>query len=254
MEHFKEGGHKMICPGRQKDAPLTFAQVAEKAQKFHGEGKFIAALPYYGAMLELTERALGLFHFQCANILEAMCTCYEKAEKFEKATHCLQRVIVLKEVMSDNSVEKNREVFYVMGRLAEMYLTMNYIDLAKQMLLKMEESAKETFGENSFERGRALCSLAGCYERSDELAEAEKTLLQCLELEEYMHPSEKSKLNATSIAFYNLAMIYFSQKKMSEAKSKFETALKLKREAGASPDDADVVDCQNMIDSCVSSD
>lgn len=32
VEHFKEGGHKLVCPGRQKAPPLTFQECAAKAQ------------------------------------------------------------------------------------------------------------------------------------------------------------------------------------------------------------------------------
>jgi tetratricopeptide (TPR) repeat protein len=210
----------------------------------------MVALPYYGAMLELTERVFGLFHFQCGNILEAMCTCYEKTNKMDKAVACLQRVIVLKGVTGDESDEKSKECFFIMGRLAEMYMMMNYIDLAKELLTKMEESAKEAFGVDSFERGRALCSLAGVLERNDEAEDAEKKLLQCIELEGYLHPKDNSKLVATSIAFYNLGMILRNHNKMKDAKSRFEQSMKLKKEGGLPASDPEVVECQEMIDSC----
>ena len=211
---------------------------------------FVAALPYYGAMLELTERPLGLFHFQVGNILDAMCTCYEQTGNLEKAVSLLQRIIIIKEVNSDGSMEKTKEAFFIMGRLAEMYMTMGNINLAKELLIKMEETAKETFGEQSFERGRVLCSLAGCLERNDEIEEAEKRLLQSIEVKEYICPEDKSKLNASSIAFFNLGMILYTQKRLKEAKSRFEECLKMKKEAGLASDHADVAECQKMLVDC----
>ena len=52
-----------------------------------------------------------------------------------------------------------------MGQLSELYLVSGNIQLAKDLLVKMEEAAIEMFGEESFERGRALCALGGCYGR-----------------------------------------------------------------------------------------
>jgi hypothetical protein len=46
----------MICPGKASSKPLPFGDCAAKAQKYHGEKMWTAALPYYSAMLELSER------------------------------------------------------------------------------------------------------------------------------------------------------------------------------------------------------
>ena len=54
-----------------------------------------------------------------------------------------------------------------MGQLSELYLVSGNVKLAKDLLVKMEELAKEVFGDDSFERGRTLCALAGCYGREE---------------------------------------------------------------------------------------
>ena len=60
-EHFKEG-HKLVCQGRAKGAPLKFQECVDKASSYFERKMWGAALPYYAAILELTERGLGVFH------------------------------------------------------------------------------------------------------------------------------------------------------------------------------------------------
>lgn len=227
-----------------------FSDVAAKAEKFRQQNMFIAALPYYSAMLELTERTLGLFHFQVGNILEAMCTCYEQANSLDKAATLLQRVIIIKEICSDGTLETSKEAFFIMGHLAELYMTLGHLTLAKELLSKMEETAAESFGDQSFECGRAMCSHAGCLERNGQIDEAEKKLLKCCELDGYMHPKDPTDLKASSIAPFNLGMIYFAQKKFEEAEAKFGISLKMKTEAGQASEHPDVVECSKMIEDC----
>ena len=59
------------------------------------------------------------------------------------------------------------------------------LEYASEMLSKIETSAGEVFGQNSFERGRALMSLAGCLERNDKIIEAEEKLRMAISLEGY---------------------------------------------------------------------
>lgn len=128
VEHFKEGGHKLVCPGKAKDPskkpPLSFATCNEKAQKYYTEENWEAALPYYSAMLELTARPLGLFHFQVANCLQLIGNCYRNLKKFDEASQIFQRMIVIREVNNDGSEEKSKELFNCMGSLAELYMEM----------------------------------------------------------------------------------------------------------------------------------
>ena len=56
VEHFKECGHKLVCEGKKSDKQNSFKDLAEKAQKYHTQQMWLASLPYYGAMLELTEK------------------------------------------------------------------------------------------------------------------------------------------------------------------------------------------------------
>lgn len=124
VEHFKEGGHKLICPGKVTKAPLTFAECAKKAEHYHSENMWLAALPYYSAMLELSARTLGIFHFQIANCLQVMATCYKKLNRLEHAAQIFQRMLVIREVNNDGSEEKNKELFTSMSCLAELYSEM----------------------------------------------------------------------------------------------------------------------------------
>jgi len=123
VEHFKEGGHKLICPGSKKKI-LSFNECMEKASEAFREKQWSVALQHYSAMLELTERSLGILHFQCANVLAVMVTCYKSQGKFEAASQCLNRVIVIREMYNDGSPERNRELYETMGLLGDIYLQM----------------------------------------------------------------------------------------------------------------------------------
>lgn len=154
----------MICAGRKTSKPLTFNECATKANKYHTDKMWVATLPYYGAMLELTERyssvkivitsqhlksypihrTLGLFHPQVAQILEAMHTCYTMMGKYEQSIACVQRILIIKELMSEamaadpakgpehaDAVEASKAVFSTMGHLAELYMSSGNLKLAK---------------------------------------------------------------------------------------------------------------------------
>ena len=112
VEHFKEGGHKFVCPGRIRGErgkpPLTFAECNEKAGNYYSQRMWLAALPYYAAMLELTERTLNVFHPQVGNLLHVIMECYKGHSKIDKAILCLQRMILIREVNNDGSSEKNK--------------------------------------------------------------------------------------------------------------------------------------------------
>ena len=80
---------------------------------------WLAALPYYSAMLELTERSLGVFHYQVGNLLQVLATCYKNLDKLDKTLALHQRMIVIREFNNDGSAEKNKELFTSMGILGE---------------------------------------------------------------------------------------------------------------------------------------
>ena len=84
VEHFKEGGHKIICKGSKDKSPLTFNECYEKASKFHQTGQYRSAVTFYAAMLELTEKTLGIFHPQVQKLLEQLIFCYKQLGKFNE--------------------------------------------------------------------------------------------------------------------------------------------------------------------------
>lgn len=51
VEHFKDG-HKLVCLGREK--PIAFAACVEKATRYYNEKMWVAALPYYSALLVIS--------------------------------------------------------------------------------------------------------------------------------------------------------------------------------------------------------
>jgi hypothetical protein len=115
VQHFKEGGHKLVCAGRSKEdgkkGPLTFAECTEKATRYQTDKMWASSLPYYCAMLELTERQVNTLHFQVGNILWPISVCYRNLDRVEEASSCLQRALVIKEIHNDGSEEKNKELF-----------------------------------------------------------------------------------------------------------------------------------------------
>jgi len=248
VEHFKEGGHKMICPGRTKGPPLTFQQCAERANHYHTEKMWVAALPYYGAMLELTERVLGLFHFQAGNVLEVMATCYRMTGRIEHAIQCLQRVCIVKDLHNDGSVAKNKEAFSVMGLLSELYVQTENLTLAKELLTKTEELAKDTFGEQSFERGRAVCALAGCLEQMNEHEAAIDTFKLALSIEGYARPTEPIEIRAASTGPLNLAILLSKSGQWQEAVTMFQQALNMRTAEGVPVVEAEVEEIRKLLE------
>lgn len=257
IEHFKFGGHKMICPGKTKGEVLKFNDIAMKAHRYHNEKSWIVALSYYGAMLELTERSLGLFHAQITKILEAMSYCYRMQDKYEEAAQCLQRVLIYKEFENPDgdNIEKSKETFCTMGQMSEYYLKAGNLSLAKEILLKMEVASKESFGDDSFERGRCLCALGNCYDSNEEYELAIITLHNALALTNYNSSNTKNnnELIAVSNCEYNLAMLYLKHidnDKKKIAKIHFQNAYDIKLKSGLEKDSIELVEIQQYITQC----
>ena len=103
VEHFKEGGHKLICPGSKKKI-LAFAECFEKATESFKQAQWPVALQHYSAMLELTERIKGILDLQCANLLAVMITCYKQMGKWQEASECSNRVILIREMYNDGYI------------------------------------------------------------------------------------------------------------------------------------------------------
>lgn len=73
-------------------------------------------------------------------------------------------------------MEDNKEAFNRTIRLAELYIGAEEFELAKIMLTKTVEMVSETFGQESFEKARAMKSLATCLSKNGEQLEAEIVL------------------------------------------------------------------------------
>jgi tetratricopeptide (TPR) repeat protein len=128
-----------------------------------------------------------------------------------------------------------------------LYLKAGQVDLAKEMLKKMEASATEVFGEQSFERGRALMSLAGCYEQDNDMDEAIKTLESAIALENYGQSKDQAQKAVAANAFLNLGIILNTQGKSSDALPHFEKALAMKKAGGLAKDHPDILEVQDYI-------
>jgi len=247
VEHYKDGGHKMICPGREAKEPLSFRDCMDKATRFYTQEMYTAALPYYSAMLELTERQVGTLHLQNAGLLEVMSKCYRHQNKFPDAVQCLQRSMIILDLHNDGSHERNVASITNLGLLADYYMLGGQPQLAKELLLKTEEQGKAVFGERSLQRGRILCSLAVSCESLGQLEEAEKYLLEAVELEEYGNPTTKETMAISFLGFYNLGVLLAKRGANADAVGYLETALRLKQGVGASADDPDVVQLNQLI-------
>jgi tetratricopeptide (TPR) repeat protein len=248
VEHFQHGGHKMICPGRKKGDPLSFKDCADKATRYHESKTWLVALSYYSAILELTERTLGLFHPQVGNILQAMTTCYKMLEKFEEAAQCLQRVIIVTEIEGGGTdLAKSRDAFNVMGQMAELYLSAGNAAVAKELLVKMEEEAGESFGANSFEKGRTLCALGGCLERMGEVEEALATLQKALAIPAYGDCTTPADLVAASNCQFNLGVLLFNKGDKS-ASAHFRKSFEMKVKGGLPAGHADIAEVREYLE------
>ena len=241
VEHYKDG-HKLICPGKAKGTPLTFPLCFEKATAYYKDGKWNAALMYYSAMLELTERSLGIFHIQNANCLDVMALCYRHQNKMDCAIQCLQRCLIIKEINNDGSDNQNKDSINLLGKISEYYILSDQSELAKQCLIKMIEELKTTFGDDTFELGKALCTLAVCYDKLDETAEAEKTLIQACAIDKYINTTTSNDdIILASNACFNLGLIYIKQKKSNEAVVELEKSLQMRTKANLPVEHEDMI-------------
>lgn len=247
IEHFKEGGHKMICPGRDGKEPLKFTDCMDKATRFYTEEMWVAALPYYSAMLELTERQVGTLHMQNAGLLEVMSKCYRHQNKFPEAVQCLQRSMVILDLHNDGSLERNIASISNLGLLADYYMLGGQAQLAKDLLLKTEEQGKAVFGESSLQRGRILCALAVSCESLGQLEEAERYLVEAVGLEEYGNPTKPEAMAISFTGIFNLGVLLAKRGANVEAIVHLETALRLKRALGATEEDSDIVKLNELI-------
>jgi tetratricopeptide (TPR) repeat protein len=247
IEHFKDGGHKMVCPGRTKSPPLTFNDCLQKASKYYSQQMWVAALPYYCAMLELTERQVGLLHPQNANLLDVIATCYRNQEKIRYAIECLQKCIPIREYENDGSLEKNQASINLLGRIAEYYILDGQLELAKTFLSKTEEQIITLFGEQSFQRGKILNSLAVCLEKLGDLDGAEKVLTVAISLDSFNNCSHVDDLLIVSNVFFNFGLLLMKRDRPKDAIIAFNRSLQLRENANLPSDNEDMIALQAQI-------
>jgi tetratricopeptide (TPR) repeat protein len=177
-----------------------------------------------------------------------MAKCYEQQEKLDECIQCLQRIVLIIEMSNvDGTPENNEKIFTTMGHMAELYMLSGQTAIARELLSKIEQSASESFGEDSFERGRALMALAGCMDIAGELVEAESTLVKALALKGYGACSDEPKKAIASKGFFNLGVILYKQEKFSAALPHFESALEFKVRGKVDPSDADLSETKKYI-------
>lgn len=177
-----------------------------------------------------------------------MAKCYEQMEKLDECIQCLQRIVLIIEMSNvEGSTENNEKMFTTMGHMAELYMLSGQTAIAKELLSKIETSALESFGEDSFERGRALMALAGCMDLIGEVAEAEATLVKAVNLSGYGSCTIDSKKAVASNGFFNLGVILFKQEKFSAALPHFESALEFKIRGKVGAEDPDMLETKKYI-------
>lgn len=191
---------------------------------------------------------VDIFHPQTILALEGMAKCYEKQDKLNECIQCLQRIVLVIEMSNvDGTQQSNEKMFTTMGHMAELYMLSGQTAIAKELLSKIEVSALESFGENSFERGRALMALAGCMEISGDVSEAEQTLLKAIGLPGYGSSDDVVKKAIASNGFFNLGVILFKQKRFTEALPHFESAMECKIRGKVDPTDPDMIETKRYI-------
>lgn len=267
VEHFKNGGHKYVCKGRKSGNPLTFQECSDKAISHHNNKEYKDALTYYSAMIELTERSVGVFHPQIANLLSAMVQCLKLSGQYDEAIALLQRMLVVYEydqaatetvdvsVLSDKNAmlqvlketKINKQAFATLGRLAETYMEAGYTSLAKELCEKIVEEAASNYGDSSYERGQALLALGTCFESSGEFDKAEENLLLAARLEGFGSSSEKEIKAKVCHLFFNLALIQISLDKKSEAISNLQNYIKILKENGLKDNDPQIMEANDYL-------
>jgi tetratricopeptide (TPR) repeat protein len=177
-----------------------------------------------------------------------MAKCYEQQEKLEECIQCLQRIVLIIEMSNvDGTSQNNEKMFTTMGHMAELYMLSGQTKIAKELLQKIEVSALESFGADSFERGRALMALAGCMDLMGDVTEAEATLLQAIALSGYGSCADESKKAVASNGFFNLGVILYKQNKFAAALPHFESALEFKVRGKVGAEDADMIETKKYI-------
>ena len=177
-----------------------------------------------------------------------MAKCYEQQEKYSECIQCLQRIVIVIEMSNvEGTAQNNEKMFTTMGHMAELYMLSGQTAIAKELLSKIEVSASESFGEHSFERGRALMALAGCMDFLGEVTDAEATLLKAISLKGYGQCTDDSSKAVASNGYFNLGVILYKQEKFSDALPHFEMALDFKTKGKVDNNDVDMLETKKYI-------
>lgn len=267
IEHYKYGGHKHICKGMKIGQPLTFNECNTKASAYYTNEEYKNAIIYYSAMIELTERTLGIYHVQIAKLLDVIVTCLKQIKQYDDAVVCLQRMLVIYEVdqaanttfdtsiMADNNtmlealggVKMSKESFNTLGRLADTYFEAGNNQVSLGLYEKLVDEAVANFGEDSFEKGQALSSLSICLEHLDEHEKAEEKLLLASNVQGYgVNPKDGDKATAATL-FFNVAMIQKTLNKNTEATTNLHSYIRILKEIGNNDDSPKIIEANNHI-------
>ena len=177
-----------------------------------------------------------------------MAKCYEQQGRLDECIQCLQRIVLVIEMSNvEGTTDNNEKMFTTMGHMAELYMLSGQTAIAKELLSKIEISASESFGEQSYERGRALMALAGCMDLIGEIADAEATLTKAINLTGYGSCVEEANKAVASNGYFNLGVILYKQEKFSAALSHFEKALDFKVKGKVDKEDVDMLETIRYI-------
>jgi tetratricopeptide (TPR) repeat protein len=134
-----------------------------------------------------------------------------------------------------------------MGSLAELYSAMGQNEFSRDMLRKMEEAAKESFGEASFERGKTLNALGAALDMTGDKDGAEIVLKEALSLAGFSGSTESAQRLVYSTALFNLGALLASLDRHSEAVENFLAAEAVMLASGISSDSSALTELRELL-------
>eukprot|EP01031_Cornospumella_fuschlensis_P027837 gene27837-33618_t len=246
IEHFHEGGHKLICAGKKKGSPLPLNECMSRVVILVNDENWAEALPYYGALLEFAERNMGSNHSHTVNILSTMVMCYKKLGRFVEAGECLHRILAIHEQTNCEN-QNNSLIFQTMGQLGEAYMNSDRLSDAKELLYRARDMAAQIFGEASFESGKALSALATCLDKALQTEEAIRTLVQALSIPAYGNPTARQERLTAAVSYFNLGVLYMKAGQRTDAFQQYRKSLELKIKGGLPASDPDIQRIKSIL-------
>jgi tetratricopeptide (TPR) repeat protein len=134
-----------------------------------------------------------------------------------------------------------------MGTLGQAYLEMGRLEFARDMMAKMQEAAKESFGETSFERGRALNALGACLDNTGDKEGAEAALREAIGLSGYSGATDISDRLLFSTAHFNLGVLLSSMQRHEEAVEHLTLAVRIKSDCGMPAEHPDLIEATEVL-------